>query len=96
MPSDILTPKMVINVNGNMTFSLALQISFSSICTWDEISGRIYFTTSTLLLQAIPGVPKIKEGYNPATWMLEVSTSGAETQLNVDFAEIFANSDLYR
>ncbi|KAM7522495.1 hypothetical protein LguiA_012397 [Lonicera macranthoides] len=46
--------------------------------------------------EAIPGVPKIKEGYNPATWMLEVSTTAAEAQLNVDFAEIFANSDLYR
>ncbi|KAJ9188711.1 hypothetical protein P3X46_000080 [Hevea brasiliensis] len=23
--------------------------------------------------EAVPGVPKIKEGYNPATWMLEVS-----------------------
>ncbi|KAF7823264.1 pleiotropic drug resistance protein 2-like [Senna tora] len=31
--------------------------------------------------EAIPGVPKIKEGYNPATWMLDVSTIGVETQL---------------
>ena len=48
------------------------------------------------LLQTIPGVPKIKEGYNPATWMLEVSSTVAKTQLNVDFAEIYANSNLYR
>ncbi|KAK2994423.1 hypothetical protein RJ640_009650 [Escallonia rubra] len=46
--------------------------------------------------EAIPGVPKIKDGYNPATWMLEVSSPAAEVQLNVDFAEIYANSDLYR
>ncbi|KAL0299041.1 UNVERIFIED_CONTAM: Pleiotropic drug resistance protein 2 [Sesamum radiatum] len=46
--------------------------------------------------QAVPGVPEIKEGYNPATWMLEVSTPAMEAQLNVDFAEIYANSDLYR
>ena len=46
--------------------------------------------------QAIPGVPKIKEGYNPATWMLDVSTVAVETQLGVDFAEIYANSELYQ
>ncbi|KAI5666595.1 hypothetical protein M9H77_16448 [Catharanthus roseus] len=46
--------------------------------------------------EAVPGVPKIKEGYNPATWMLDVSTSAMEAQLDVDFAEIYANSDLYR
>ncbi|XP_021277774.1 pleiotropic drug resistance protein 2-like [Herrania umbratica] len=46
--------------------------------------------------EAVPGVPKIKEGYNPATWMLEVSSTAVETQLNVDFADIYANSDLYQ
>ncbi|KAJ8767987.1 hypothetical protein K2173_020927 [Erythroxylum novogranatense] len=46
--------------------------------------------------EAIPGVPKIKEGYNPATWMLDVSSTAAETQLDVDFAEIYANSNLYQ
>lgn len=46
--------------------------------------------------EAVPGVPKIKEGYNPATWMLDVSATSVEAQLDVDFAEIYANSDLYR
>ncbi|KAF7069741.1 hypothetical protein CFC21_075324 [Triticum aestivum] len=46
--------------------------------------------------EAIPGVEKITEGYNPATWMLEVSSPLAEARLNVNFAEIYANSDLYR
>ncbi|TQD75125.1 hypothetical protein C1H46_039353 [Malus baccata] len=46
--------------------------------------------------EAIPGVPKIKEGYNPATWMLDVSSAAIEAQNDIDFAEIFANSDLYR
>ncbi|KAL2239913.1 UNVERIFIED_CONTAM: Pleiotropic drug resistance protein 2 [Sesamum indicum] len=46
--------------------------------------------------EAVPGVQKIKEGYNPATWMLEVTSSAVEAQLDVDFAEIYANSDLYR
>ncbi|KAI4322385.1 hypothetical protein L6164_022087 [Bauhinia variegata] len=46
--------------------------------------------------EAIPGVPKIKEGNNPATWMLEVSTSAVEAQLNIDFADVYATSELYR
>eukprot|EP00850_Spirogloea_muscicola_P018226 SM000165S02187 [mRNA] locus=s165:830:10558:+ [translate_table: standard] len=43
--------------------------------------------------EAIPGVPKIRDGYNPATWMLEVSTTSAEQHLGVDFAEVFRNSE---
>ncbi|XVF07655.1 hypothetical protein REPUB_Repub06bG0158300 [Reevesia pubescens] len=46
--------------------------------------------------EAIQGVPKIRNGYNPATWMLEVSSSTVEAQLNVDFADIYANSSLYQ
>ncbi|KAK2651448.1 hypothetical protein Ddye_011304 [Dipteronia dyeriana] len=46
--------------------------------------------------EAIEGVKTIKDGYNPATWMLEVSTVAQELALGVDFAEIYKNSDLYR
>ncbi|KAL6909620.1 hypothetical protein ACP4OV_001901 [Aristida adscensionis] len=46
--------------------------------------------------EAIPGVPKITEGYNPATWVLEVSSPLSEAHLNINFAEIYANSVLYR
>ncbi|KAI3512641.1 hypothetical protein L1887_19959 [Cichorium endivia] len=44
----------------------------------------------------IDGISKIKDGYNPATWMLEVSTSAQETALGVDFTQIYKNSDLYK
>ncbi|KAL3523633.1 hypothetical protein ACH5RR_016467 [Cinchona calisaya] len=46
--------------------------------------------------KSVPGVSKIKDGYNPATWMLEVSSSAIENQLGVDFADIYSISDLYR
>ncbi|WOL15670.1 hypothetical protein Cni_G24451 [Canna indica] len=46
--------------------------------------------------EAIPGIPKITEGYNPATWMLEVSSSAVEASMNLDFAEIYARSSLYQ
>ncbi|KAJ7294134.1 hypothetical protein O6H91_19G003400 [Diphasiastrum complanatum] len=46
--------------------------------------------------QAVDGVPAIAYGYNPATWMLDVSSQSAEVRLGVDFAEIYRNSTLYR
>ncbi|XP_014622990.1 pleiotropic drug resistance protein 2 isoform X2 [Glycine max] len=46
--------------------------------------------------EAIAGVPKIKDGCNPATWMLEISSPVVESQLNVDFAELYTKSDLYQ
>ena len=48
------------------------------------------------VLQALPGVPKLRAGVNPATWMLEISTPAAEQRLNLDFAEAYRNSKLYR
>ncbi|KAG5404332.1 hypothetical protein IGI04_010451 [Brassica rapa subsp. trilocularis] len=46
--------------------------------------------------EAVEGVPKIKDGYNPATWMLDVTTPSMESQMSLDFAQIFTNSSLYR
>ncbi|KAM0951251.1 putative ABC transporter, AAA+ ATPase domain, ABC-2 type transporter [Dioscorea sansibarensis] len=45
--------------------------------------------------EKIPGVPKIKENCNPATWMLEVTSSSTEAQLGVNFAQIYRESTLY-
>lgn len=49
-----------------------------------------------VMTQSIPGVPRITEGYNPATWMLEVSNVEIEAQLGVDFADLYIKSALYR
>ncbi|XP_027344116.1 ABC transporter G family member 35 [Abrus precatorius] len=46
--------------------------------------------------EAIPGVSKIKDKYNPATWMLEVSSIAAEVRLGMDFAEYYKSSSLYQ
>ncbi|CAK9313159.1 unnamed protein product [Citrullus colocynthis] len=46
--------------------------------------------------EAVPGVPKIKENYNPATWMLEVSSVAAEVQLKVDFADHYRASSSHQ
>ncbi|XP_039117321.1 ABC transporter G family member 39-like [Dioscorea cayenensis subsp. rotundata] len=46
--------------------------------------------------EGINGVSKIKDSYNPATWMLEVTTTGQEIALGVNFAEVYKNSNLFR
>ncbi|CAJ1898846.1 unnamed protein product [Sphenostylis stenocarpa] len=46
--------------------------------------------------EEIEGVNKIKDGYNPATWMFEVTTSAKEMELGIDFADVYKNSVLYR
>ncbi|MCI49963.1 pleiotropic drug resistance protein 2-like, partial [Trifolium medium] len=46
--------------------------------------------------EAITGIPKIEDGYNPATWMLDISSPVVESQLNIDFAELYNKSSLYQ
>ncbi|ONK78768.1 uncharacterized protein A4U43_C02F22210 [Asparagus officinalis] len=46
--------------------------------------------------EGITGIPRIKKNYNPATWMLDVTSTSVEAQLNVDFAQIYRQSPLYR
>ncbi|KAF5957020.1 hypothetical protein HYC85_004245 [Camellia sinensis] len=46
--------------------------------------------------EAIPGVTKIKEKYNPATWMLEASSIAVEVRLGIDFADYYKSSNLYQ
>nr|XP_043619509.1 pleiotropic drug resistance protein 3-like isoform X2 [Erigeron canadensis] len=46
--------------------------------------------------ERISGVPKIKDNYNPATWMLEVTSPSVEAQLGIDFGQIYATSTLYQ
>ncbi|KAJ3670858.1 hypothetical protein LUZ60_008284 [Juncus effusus] len=44
--------------------------------------------------EAVEGVKKIKDGYNPATWMLEVTTQSQEEMLGINFCDIYKNSEL--
>ncbi|KZV28328.1 Pleiotropic drug resistance 12 [Dorcoceras hygrometricum] len=45
--------------------------------------------------EGIQGVAKIKNGINPATWMLEVSTTAQELVTGVDFADYYKKSELF-
>ncbi|XP_071741164.1 ABC transporter G family member 35-like [Rutidosis leptorrhynchoides] len=45
--------------------------------------------------KSIPGVPKIREKYNPATWILDLSSIATENRLGIDFSEQYKLSSLY-
>uniref|UniRef100_A0A803MQI7 ABC transporter domain-containing protein n=1 Tax=Chenopodium quinoa TaxID=63459 RepID=A0A803MQI7_CHEQI len=44
----------------------------------------------------IPGVPKNIDGYNPATWVLDITSPQEESKMGLDFAQIYAKSQLYQ
>ncbi|KAL8497933.1 hypothetical protein ACS0TY_021327 [Phlomoides rotata] len=46
--------------------------------------------------EAIEGLPRIRPGYNPSTWMLEVTSSAEEIRMGIDFAEVYRKSCLYQ
>nr|XP_017241624.1 PREDICTED: pleiotropic drug resistance protein 3-like isoform X1 [Daucus carota subsp. sativus] len=45
--------------------------------------------------EGILGIPKIRKNYNPATWMLEVTSISAEAELGLDFAQVYESSILH-
>ncbi|TMW95972.1 hypothetical protein EJD97_008115 [Solanum chilense] len=60
--------------------------------------GKLGEKSQTMVdyFQSIPGIPPIPSGYNPATWMLEISTPAAEERMGEDFAVIYRNSEQFR
>nr|XP_027190419.1 ABC transporter G family member 31 [Cicer arietinum] len=46
--------------------------------------------------QSINGISPIPSGYNPATWMLEVTTPAIEQKSGVDFADVYEKSDQFK
>uniref|UniRef100_A0A8R7QPP8 ABC transporter domain-containing protein n=1 Tax=Triticum urartu TaxID=4572 RepID=A0A8R7QPP8_TRIUA len=42
------------------------------------------------------GINRIQEGYNPATWMLEVTSTVQEQMLGINLSVIFKQSELYQ
>ncbi|XP_031100886.1 ABC transporter G family member 31 [Ipomoea triloba] len=60
--------------------------------------GKLGPQSQTMInyFQSMPGTSPISPGYNPATWMLEITTAAAEERIGHDFAELYRNSEQYR
>lgn len=86
-------PSLVLGATNIQRFWVILVVvCFSKI-------RKEYFTpfpSFLILLESIPGVPKIKCNYNPAAWVLEVSSMSVEKQLGIDFSQVYRASSLYR
>lgn len=61
-----------------------------------EYMRNFHFFFFINFVQGISGISPIPNGYNPATWMLEVTTAAVEAKIDSDFAEIYRNSGQYR
>ncbi|KAL9410058.1 hypothetical protein AB3S75_043921 [Citrus x aurantiifolia] len=94
---------------GRTTVCTIHQPSIDVFEDFDELllmkaGGRIIYSgmlgrhSSKLIeyFQGISGVPQIKANYNPATWMLEVTSASTEAELGLDFAKIYLKSPLYQ
>ncbi|KAF0898282.1 hypothetical protein E2562_007136 [Oryza meyeriana var. granulata] len=46
--------------------------------------------------EAIPGVPRIRVGQNPAAWVLDISSQATEYRIGLDYAQIYHDSSLYK
>ncbi|PRQ40892.1 putative iron-chelate-transporting ATPase [Rosa chinensis] len=60
--------------------------------------GKLGQHSQTMInyFQEINGITPIPSGYNPATWMLEVTTPSCKQRIGEDFATIYRNSEQYR
>ncbi|CAL8998997.1 unnamed protein product [Prunus brigantina] len=60
--------------------------------------GKLGLHSQTMInyFQGLSGITPIPSGYNPATWMLEVTTPACEERIGDDFANIYRNSEQYR
>ena len=64
-----------------------------------QLSMHLHALTPTLrgrYFESIQGVPKISEGYNPATWMLDISTISSEQRMGVNLADVYQDSQQRR
>ncbi|KAG5540595.1 hypothetical protein RHGRI_020719 [Rhododendron griersonianum] len=98
--NDIHSP--CLTIHESLMFSSWLRLSSHLLLM--KRGGKLIYagplgTRSCKLIQyfeAIQGVPKIKSGYNPAAWILEVSSPAEEIRLGVDFAEVYQKSSLFQ
>ncbi|KAH0469909.1 hypothetical protein IEQ34_001467 [Dendrobium chrysotoxum] len=83
--------------------SIDIFESFDEVCLMKRGGQVIYFgalskNSKNLIeyFERIPGIPKIKDNYNPATWMLEVTSTATAENLGIDFVQIYKESTLYQ
>ncbi|XP_020533622.1 ABC transporter G family member 31 isoform X2 [Jatropha curcas] len=76
------------------------QPSIDIFEAFDEViyGGKLGVHSQIMIdyFQGFNGIPQIPDGYNPATWMLEVTTPAVEERIGEDFADLYKSSMQYR
>lgn len=78
-----------------VSFAYSFSFNLSFFLTKNRFK-KFNFCCVGLNKQSVPGIPKIRDNHNPATWMLDVSSQSAEVELGLDFAKIYHESALYK
>ncbi|GJN07299.1 hypothetical protein PR202_ga25119 [Eleusine coracana subsp. coracana] len=87
---------IAVYVLGVLPYILALLLLLNR--TGEEIYvGPLGARSSHMIkyFEEIEGVNGIKDGYNPATWMLDVTSTVQEQMPEIDLSEIYKRSELY-
>uniref|UniRef100_A0A0D9UXG8 ABC transporter domain-containing protein n=1 Tax=Leersia perrieri TaxID=77586 RepID=A0A0D9UXG8_9ORYZ len=90
------TVRNIVNTGRTIVCTIH-QPSIDIFESFDERGGQLIYAgplgsksrNLVEFFEAIPGVPKIRDGYNPAAWMLEVTSIQMEQILGVDFADYY-------
>ncbi|EEF43176.1 ATP-binding cassette transporter, putative [Ricinus communis] len=96
----VLRAEKNVVATGRTIVCTILQPSIDVFEAFDELilvkgEDRLFILECLVTIQSIPGVSKIKNNYNPATWMLEVTSAAMEEKLGLDFGRIYKGSPEY-
>ena len=74
-----------------------VKVSMISIYIYTKTVFSLFTNyNSNFQLQRIPGVLEMKENTNPATWLLDITSKSSEDKLDVDLAQIYKDSSLFK
>uniref|UniRef100_A0A804Q8K5 ABC transporter domain-containing protein n=1 Tax=Zea mays TaxID=4577 RepID=A0A804Q8K5_MAIZE len=79
-----------------LTIAVELVASPSIIFMDEPTTGLDARAAAIVMRTAIPGVPSIKDGQNPAAWMLDITSHTMEYTIRVDYSEVYRKSSLHR